>query len=142
MTSKEAMQELWKLRNCSFKVYQKHKDWQKEIEKYDKIGEVLDVIQKDLDRLETLELNLDSEKYHLFNENQSLKNRVEDLEICFKVRVKENEKLEKAIGILKNKLSIYLEDDKIRTIPPIGVSDRNKLSQDEKELLEEVLYGR
>lgn len=69
--------------------------------------EKLEQVLKDLDRLETLEYDLDSEKYHLSNENQSLKNRVEDLEICFKVMVKENEKLKKTIKLLKTKIDLH-----------------------------------
>lgn len=96
--------------------------------------EGLNAIKQDLERLEVLELNLDSEKYRLVNENQCLKNRVEDLEISYKELKKENlelkeeyemldraynschldyedlkgenEKLKKAIEILKDKLCV------------------------------------
>lgn len=98
MTSKEALNRLMILaRPCAYEVREHRNSYCDRLE---------NVIEQDLDRLETLELNLDSEKYHLFNENQSLKNRVEDLEICFKVRVKENEKLKKALEILKEYLNV------------------------------------
>lgn len=66
--------------------------------------EKLEQVLKDLDRLETLELNLDSE-------NQFLKNRVEDLKICFNIAVKENEKLEKTIKLLKTKIDLYVRKE-------------------------------
>ena len=51
-------------------------------------------------------------------------------------------KYKKAIKILNEKLSLYFEDNKIRAILPIGVSDRNKLNQEEYKLLKEALNER
>lgn len=56
-------------------------------------GGEYNTIKQDLERLEVLELNLDSEKYRLVNENQCLKNRVEDLEISYKELKRENQEL-------------------------------------------------
>lgn len=59
----------------------------------DKISKLSNIVLKDLERLEELELNLDGKKYQLSSENESLKNRVEDLEKCYKVLLKENQEL-------------------------------------------------
>lgn len=53
----------------------------------------------------------------------------------------ENYKLKLAIKLLQKKLKLYLENNKIRAILPIGNSDMNSLNQAELELLEEVLIN-
>ena len=40
----EAINELYKQRAERYKVYQKHKDWSKEIKEYDKVGEALETL--------------------------------------------------------------------------------------------------
>lgn len=105
----------------------------------------VNIIKKDLDRLEQLEEDIKEYKkryYEIDKENT-------DLFTSLDTAYKENEKLaeeikklkmyKKAIKILKDKLALYLENDKIRAILPIGVSNMNKLTQNEYELLKEVL---
>ena len=57
--------------------------------------------------------------------------------------VEENEKLKKTIDILKDKLRLSLNDSKafktINAILPVGNNDMNRLTQQEYELLKEVL---
>lgn len=76
MTSKEALERIWEA--CMLDI-----TCQSDYE----------TLKQALERLEELELNLDSEKYQLSSENESLKNRVEDLETCYKVLLKENQNL-------------------------------------------------
>ena len=55
----------------------------------------------------------------------------------------ENEKLKKAVEILKDKLKLSLNDNKatktINAVLPIGNNDMNRLTQQEYELISEVL---
>lgn len=46
----EAINELYKQRAERYKVYQKHKDWSKEIKEYDKVGEALETLQELVDK--------------------------------------------------------------------------------------------
>lgn len=90
--------------------------------------ELYQTIKQDLERKEVLELNLDSEKYNLVNENQCLKNRVEDLEICFFKQINENQELKyklfktqpleeenKRMFDVNQKLQKELETEKLNT---------------------------
>lgn len=128
--------------------------------------ELTNTIKQDLKRLECLEYNLDSEKYHLVNENQCLKNRVSDLEISFKELIKENQelkesfkiasndqiyyrynelkneyyKLKKAIEILKRDFQFEIQDDFLWIYDNYcGALETFSLNEDEINLLKEVL---
>lgn len=120
MTSKEALEKL-----CKVKIYQK------EASAYDYLGkeiykEEIDTIKQDLERLEVLETSVleykDQEKlYWQTNENN------------VKLR-QENEKLKKAIEILKDYTFIEFDDVDIYL-----KSSNCPLSYQEYELLKEVM---
>lgn len=116
MTSKEALKKLINYLDLSL-------DRQDE----EQVTELLNTIKKDLDRLE------------------ELKNEYIALEIWNEVIFKENKKLKKVIDILKNKLGLYVNDyinyATINAVLPVANNDCNRLTQQEYELLKEVLYN-
>lgn len=59
MTSKEAILCLYNERTKRYNVHSKHKDWNNEIKAYDKVGDCLSTITKDLERLDELEKVID-----------------------------------------------------------------------------------
>ena len=69
--------------------------------------------------------------------------QLDELCICKKYDdlKQENYKLKCAIKILQGKLKLYLENNKIRAILPIGNNDMNSLTPSEYKLLEEVLIN-
>ena len=122
-------------------------------------------IQKDLERLETLEIKYkDIKNSHIqeckytievLEENEKLKQQVKDLEnnqetvlTTLEISVQQNEKLRKVIKILKNKrvcLDTFMncksldEYNNAMEYTYKSISENYKLTQQEYELLKEVL---
>ena len=105
----------------------------------------LALLSEALDKLEELEEDIKELKKRYYETDKENTDLFTSLDTAYKENedlaeeITKLKKYKKAIKILKEKLALYLEDDKIRAILPIGVSTRNKLTQEELELLKEVL---
>lgn len=102
---------------------------------HDEIDDDIILYDKRIEKLETLKQDLENKK-KLEKNYDKLKVKIYDIK-------QENAKYKKAIEILKIKLNLSLNENKaektINAVLPIANNDMNRLTQQEYELLEEVL---
>lgn len=125
--SLEALERL-----CKVKIYQK------EASAYDYLGK--EIYKEEIN---TIKQELEC-KEELLKENQELKQELEIEKFdWFIVLNNKLDRYKKAIEILKDKLKLSLNDNEanktINAVLPIGNNDMNRLTQQEYELLKEVL---